>query len=263
MANRTDKFHADPVLFATKRPLIIEDAALRQPTAAGTLRTFPTAVTYFDVVISTMFPSAASVRFYQNPGAHRLSCYLLPYAPGADVEIVIDNNAQYFFTSNLSGCGVQVQNDVNGGLRVIHANARNIFDTSGAAAARAAIDARLQNYRPNHGNVTRVTKAVQENAFNQATGNMQALRAMAKPTLRHARIANIQIDNNAAALTGAFFGVNTNAGWQFYSQVSSGMTGTQTKFFGLGKTVNIGNYGMAVMGRPHQVWPDATGAYTV
>lgn len=266
MATQTEKFHTDPLLYATKRPLVINDANLRQATPAGTLRTFPTNRMYFEIGITAVFPNAATVTFYANNAAGRRSCYLLPYWPGGDVDILLDGNAEYFFTSNLSGCGVQIQNQ-GAQLRAIHSNARDLFDAqgggaAGANAARTAINNRLQGYRAGApAPVSRLTKADQEAAFNAAYA-AGGLAAMAKPTQSHARLVNVQIVNNAAALTGAFFGVN-NGGWRFYSQVSSDMTGTQRKFFGLGKTVNIDLYAMIVMGPPDQIWPDVTGNYTV
>jgi hypothetical protein len=269
--SQTSKFAANPVLYTTKRPLVIDDAALRQPTGAGALRTFATTVRYFEIGVTAMFPNAATVQFFNNAGHGRRSCYLLPYCPTADVEIVVDNNADFFFTSNLSGCGVQVQPHAGGGVKVIHSNARDVYDANGggaggAAAARAAIVARLQGYRAGiAGNVSRITKATQEADFNAAAGG-GGLGGMVKPTRSHARVRvnTLNIDNNAAALTGAFFGVN-NGGWTFCSQVSSGVTGQQKKFFGLGKTVNLDLGALCVMGPPVQVWPDvsAAGTYTV
>jgi hypothetical protein len=262
--SQTSKFHDNPVLYATKRPLIINDVNFRVATAAGLLRTFPTTVIYFDIGTIAAFPNAASVNFYTTTAAGRRSCYLLPYYPGADVEIVVDGNADYFFTSNLSGCGVQVQDDVGGNLKVIHSNARNVFDTSGAAAARLAITGRLAGYRAaSPGNATRITKATQEADFTAAaTNNLAGIGAMAKPTQKHAQVTTITVDGNAAALSGAFFGVSAG-GWRFYSQVSSGATGTQNQFFGLGKTVNLDLGALVVMGPPVQMWPDTTGTYAV
>jgi hypothetical protein len=276
--SQTAKFAANPVLYATKRPLVIDDAALRVATAPGTLRTFATTVRYFEIGITATFPNAATVQFFNNAGGARRSCYLLPYFPGADVEIVVDNNADFFFTSNLSGCGVQVQPAAGGNVKVIHSNARDIYDNNGggaagAAAARAAIVARLQGYRAGIvGNVSRITKTTQEADFNAATGGpgfgglvaMAGLAGIVKPTRSHARVqvGTLNIDVNSAALTGAFFGVN-NGGWTFYSQVSSGVTGQEKKFFGLGKTVNLDLGALCVMGPPAQMWPDVTGTYTV
>jgi len=229
----TTTFHANPLAFATNRMLIINDATLRQATAAAAMHTFGTVVSYYQITLSTMFPNAAMVNFSAAPAADHQPCLLLPYWPGSDVEIVLSNAAKIFFTSNLSGCGVQVSG-ARGTPRVIHSNARDVYDAYGAVMARNTIDNRLANHGLLDVNVGTLTKAIQEQTFNNRIAHqLPVIMGNVQPTKDGYTVdANsVQLDQNSAALSGAVFGEKDGADdWTFYSQLSTQVThGTQTK----------------------------------
>jgi len=267
----TTTFHNNPLTFATSRMLIINDASLRQTTAAGNLHNFATAVTYFQVTLSPMFPNAAFINFSAVAAADHQPCYLLPYYPGADVDITLGNAAKIFFTSNLSGCGVQVSG-TRQTPRVIHSNARDVFDTHGAVMARNAIDNRLAQHGQHDANVGTLTKADQEQTFNnRIANNLQAIVNNITPTKEGYTVDtnSVQLDQNASGLSGAVFGEKAaNDDWTFYSQLSTPITqGTQTKKRTILRnkhadlnsenpiTHNSNDDAYAVLGQPRQFWP--------
>ncbi len=267
----TTVFHANPLAFATNRMLIINDAAFRQATAAGAMHTFGTVISYYQVTLSTMFPNAVMVNFSAVPAVDHQPCFLLPYWPGADVEMVLDNTAKIFFTSNLSGCGVQVSG-ARATPRVIHSNARDVFDAHGAVMARNAIDNRLANHGLHDANVGTLTKADQEQTFNNRIANqLPAIVGNIQPTKEGftVDVNSVQLDPNSAALSGAVFGEKDGADdWTFYSQLSTQISqGTQTKTrrFRRNKQENLNSDNpithnsnedaYAVMGQPRQFWP--------
>ena len=267
----TTTFHNNPLTFATSRMLIINDASFRQATAAGNMHTFATALSYFQVTLSPMFPNAAFINFSAVAAADHQPCYLLPYWPGADVEITLGNAAKIFFTSNLSGCGVQVSG-TRAAPRVIHSNARDVYDVHGAVAARNAINNRLANHGLHDANVGVLTKADQEATFNLRLANqLPAIINNIVPTKSGYAVDtnSVQLDPNSAALSGAVFGEKAaNDDWTFYSQLSTPiLQGTQTKTRKILRnkhadlnsanpiTHNSNDDAYAVMGQPRQFWP--------
>lgn len=127
-------FENDPIAYASRYPfLVVEQHILdMQPdTAAGTHEMLDTD-TYklaFDI---GSFGDQRTVTIYKTrpPGVRAL--YFLPYKPDAATSMKLDGGCDYFFTSALSGCTVQVYGNPASPV-VTHANAGDHFKKTFAA----------------------------------------------------------------------------------------------------------------------------------
>lgn len=181
-------------------------------------------------------PSGGYNGFYVNltNGGGGTPCYFLPWKNDAGVSMVLGGAADFFFTSTLSGCTVQVMGPANAPT-VTHANARAVWTAnsgSGDAAASNAAQATINTYLPTPGggigNASRVTKADYLGLARSPQG-MAYARQTFKTAKKGMRITEFKAASDAlgAEKVGAFvFGKKRkNGNWEFFYQATIAVIG--------------------------------------
>lgn len=127
----TDDFVDDETGFAAERPIGVDERAIAdvKPTAgAGNSQLLVAANYIFDWTMEPYGTAEALLTVHPNALPGRRRGYFLPWEANASISMDIDNGAEWFFTSTLTGCTVRVYPLPAGGLRVTHANARDEYN---------------------------------------------------------------------------------------------------------------------------------------
>jgi hypothetical protein len=200
-------------------------------------------------------------------GEYPQSCYFLPYKPDAAITMTIGDQADYFFTSMLTGCTVRVYGP-RSSPTITHSNAGNAFRTNkdGLNAATNAAQVQINNYMgqvPAGQNAASVTRFTMNGTYTPA--NFDSAKA-SYPVLDGYRIKEFaanqsSIHGESRPELGMFvYGKREDAGWEFYYAVSTAVNGRQKTgktYFGFinsgvdNKTISDG----VVLGGCPQFWP--------
>lgn len=138
-------FTSDPFGFASRYAILVNEmgvGALKPAVGAGNHAVLDganyTPVLHFTVGV--MPGNSRAIVIHQNAQAGSKPLYFLPYEADAATSMVLGNEADYFFTSSLSGCTVRVLGP-SATPTVTHANARtsygNTYNAQRAALATA------------------------------------------------------------------------------------------------------------------------------
>lgn len=189
--------------------------------------------------------------FYANPANNSLPCYFLPWLPDAATTMVLGGAANYFFTSSLSGCTVQILGPRNTPT-VTHGNARNTFKTHGNGPAQTAINGMLP---PANGQQRKRWTRNDYWAFNTPAALSTAKSNY--PLEQDFRMKEFKVDReNNYDKVGAFvYGVRAgNGDWSFWAQTTVGVTGRMRKgYLWTGEDKSIVDE--VVIDRPRRIFP--------
>lgn len=164
-------------------------------------------------------------------------CYFLPYLPNGATTMTIGAGANYFFTSMMTGCSVQVHGPA-ATPTITHSNAAATFNNpvhGNIAAATAAAQLRINNQMPAvpHGmNSSMATRLDMEQDYNNNAGNM-ANNYQVRQGYRIKELAANQLTShgtNRPELGMIVYGVRNAAGqWEFFRSSNVGVHGRQKK----------------------------------
>ncbi|MCO6454413.1 MAG: hypothetical protein J5I93_03775 [Pirellulaceae bacterium] len=208
--------------------------------------------------------------------SHLTKCFLLPYARNETTQMRLNNAADFFFTSTLCGCTVQVDGPRNS-PRVCHANAGDIYEnayngakdtctlkgkqaihdfaeTRADLAAQAAMDGTLP--APGGGLVGRVTKADYLSQFTRQ--NLKTAKAIFQTESEY-RLDSLKTATSKGGLKpsiGAFvFGrKDVRDEWTFYYQSNIEVSGHVSRGTFMKKKKELW-YEAVVLGRATQFYP--------
>jgi hypothetical protein len=264
----TVQFTANPTNFcAVNAVLVSEPPGLLGTLATGQNHNVAVMLKDFDFAGTAAMANTAVCSILNAATGTSAPCYFLPYLPDGATTMTIAAGANYFFTSMLTGCTVRVCGPA-ATPTITHSNAGNIFKTTGGglAAATTAAQTAINTMMPapvagQHS--TSVTRLTMEASY--TGGNLAAAR-LAYPVLPNYRIKELA----AAEVTshgvqrpelGMFvYGVLGGAGWEFYYQATTSVTGRQktgTTYFGF---INSGVTNKTIMdnvvlGGSPRFWP--------
>ena len=181
-------------------------------------------------------------------------CYFLPWEPDAATTMTIGALADYFFTSTLSGCTVQINGPANAPT-ITHGNRKTTFTTHGQATAQAEIDNLLPAVGGGH--TSKAVRAADYRALCNKRNLKAAKSAFPTPDGYHISKFKPKEESGGRVEGGAFvFGKrNTGTGdWTFWYQAVVGITGSMKKgYFGDTKKQPISNE--VVLGHAVQLFP--------
>lgn len=259
----TGDFTARPVDFTSQRSVLVDETrivAISQPALAGLIGgphvlSSATFLLDFDV---EHYGLNGAVLVVKPPGSGGTPCYFLPYKPNCATSLVLGHAADYFFTSSMSGCSVQVLGS-RATPTVTHANGRTAYEGAAAGgedaasgAAQAAIEAMFHSVadadRVGYVRKSDYLGKLTHHNVKEARKRFHLQEGQKLGTLRPAT-------TNGKPEIGAFvFGVRTGSGWTFYFQSTVGVTGTRrTGLFGL--TPKRLGTDEVVLGMPVQFFP--------
>jgi hypothetical protein len=187
-------------------------------------------------------------------------CYFLPYKADCGISMALAGGADYFFTSSLSGCTVQVTGPQNAPT-VTHANAYTTFQNNkahGEAAASLAAQGVINTLLPAPigaliGTVTKADYLGKVTPVNMAAAkNRHTLKKA------HHRMGafNAYMDEGGQEKVGAFvFGIRSGGNWSFYYQATVAVTGTRHTGLLWGRKTKAFLPEDAVVGMPEQFYP--------
>ncbi|MCI0703697.1 MAG: hypothetical protein L0241_21685 [Planctomycetia bacterium] len=189
--------------------------------------------------------------FYNNPANAALPCYFLPWLPDAATTMVLGGGANYFFTSSLSGCTVQVLGPRNAPT-VTHGNARETFKAHGAVLAQTTINNMLPA-----ANGQLCKRWTRQDYWARVTTPAFATAKTSYPLPTGYRLKEFNKDvENTYEKVGAFvYGVKKpNGNWSFWAQTTVGVKGRMRKGYLMGaKDKSI--IDEVVLGAPVKIFP--------
>ena len=252
----TAGFVADPNTFINGRSVVVvEDTtqAWRDGQTLGANNVIAPLVSNFNFEVfgNAVTTVICHIRAAGAPATAQ-PCYFLPYCPDAATTMTIAGPPNYFITSALSGCTVQVVGPANAPT-ITHGNAGNTFANHGAGMAQTTINGML----PPAGGAANATwtRADYHNKINAV--NLQNAK-QAFPWPEGYRFKQLDMKTTTAGgfeVGSFFFGVRNGAGnWTFWAQTTVGVTGrlrTGYLCFGVDRSINE----EVVMGLPEQVFP--------
>jgi hypothetical protein len=281
----------DPVAFAGAKSIIVDESrikALNDLHIATLVGAGPHAIVPATFLLRfklEAYQSTQSVLQIHGAGAAGChDCYFLPYRVDTAVTLTLGANANFFFTSTLTGCTVQAYGPPVGPT-VTHANAKTQFNLNVAArrtllnVAGLAGNAEVQGKIQAEQQATAIT-APQIDAMLPATGvwpqkrvrksdylgkfTRQNLR-QSKPGLRQATdakwwhrvdVEGALADDHKPEVGGFVFGVrNPATGWALYYQSSIALTGSRNTGVIWGRKQKALISEAAVLGRAEKFFP--------
>jgi hypothetical protein len=283
----TTRFTADPKGFASEHPLLVSEAAVPQArkdeiahlAGPGPHALAPAANYLLSFQIISFAPNKALCEIHPAGTVGCVACYFLPYRPDTAISLTLAGNADYFFTSTLTGCSVRAEGQP-ATPRVTHANGRTTYqndfgaqqalnhvddddtpalqtcDTHASAAAQVVINGMFPAALGGGATGT-VTKQDYLGALTTHNLNRAKSQVRKKPHHRLHDYTYSTYRGYKPEIGGFVFGVRSNAqGWQFYLQSSIGVLGTRkTGIFGIGaKSKSLSGYDV-VLGSPERFFP--------
>jgi hypothetical protein len=268
----TADFTNGPVAFTSAYQVLVVEA----PGLLGALATGQNHV-IAPMLMTADFSGAGGVmantavcRISAAPTPTSVPCYFLPYLPNGATTMMIGAAANYFFTSMMTGCTVQVFGPA-ATPTITHSNAANAFNmaagdlTAATTAAQIAINNMLP--APAAGqlatSVSRLTMNAAYTPANMATGRA-AYPVLPNYHIKEVDAAMVMTRGTNRPELGMFtFGFLTAGNWAFYAAVSTTITGRQKQ----GRTWNSPfgriNFGVTnraladgvVLGPSARFWP--------
>jgi hypothetical protein len=150
----TAAFTANPQGFSAQRAVfVMEPDGLTAGLAAGANHVLAPALMRFNFRPNVATAPGSAICVVTNGGAPPLSvpCYFLPYLPDGATTTTLGAGANFFFTSQMTGCSVQVHGPA-ATPTVTHSNAKSAFMNyaggGGLAGATGAAQIAINNMLP-------------------------------------------------------------------------------------------------------------------
>ena len=234
----TANFTANHPAFTGQYSILVnEPPGLTHGLATGQNHNLPLALLSFNFSPFATMPSTAICNITNVAGATSLPCYFLPYLPNGATTMTLGGGANYFFTSMMTGCSVQVYGPA-ATPTVTHSNAGAVFNSAhgGLVAATAAAQIQINTQMPpppGGAHTTTATRLDMENDYN-APGNFATGQANypLQPGFRMKEFAPDQVTSHGVVrptLGMMAYGVrNTATGnWEFFRCSNVGVHGRQ------------------------------------
>jgi hypothetical protein len=227
----TATFVADPKAFCGAHSVMIQEpdpTAFRRAQMIRQNNVVNPIVAHFNVDVTNLRGTKLLRIYYNNQPATAVQCYFLPYLPDGATTMTLGGPPDFFFTSQLTGCSVQVIGPANAPT-VTHGNAATVFNRAvggGAAHAQTAIDVMLPAPIPQvaSGKVTRADYHAKNTGLNVWAGK----GSLAEGAYEHGVKVHRDVAPSGGYEVGCIvFGVRKGGGnWKFYYQSSVGVHGS-------------------------------------
>ncbi len=237
----TAAFTANPTGFAAQYAVFVtEPPGLTAGLATGANHVLPAALMRFNFGPYVAASPGCAVCSISNAGLPAMSapCYFLPYLPDGATTMTLGAGANFFFTSQMTGCSVQVFGPA-ATPTVTHSNAKSVFMNyaggGGLAGATAAAQVAINNMLPAvpvgqvGTTVTRLTMTAAMTAGNLATA-AAGYGLQAGYRLKEMDAVTSAVHGAAREETGMFvYGVRNAVGghWEFFRSVTVHVRGRQ------------------------------------